>query len=343
MFKGALSPRPPATSGRRTSTTIGRGRRTSTTIALFLAVATISGCAASSGLAGGPAGDQAQVPVSGHGVGSSNPGPIGVVAAENFWGSIAQQVGGVAVKVTSLVTDPNADPHSYEVNSRDARLFAEARLVVVNGAGYDDWATKVLRANPSSKRSVLDVAALVGKKVGDNPHLWYSIEAVRRAGAAIAADLSGIDPTRAAYFEQRLGSLNGALANLATRQDTIRASYAGTDVAATESIVVYLCQSLGLDLISPPAFMQAVSEGSDPPVATVATFMDQIIHNKARVLLYNSQTATAVTTHLLELARNHHVEVVAVTETLSPPTASYQAWMGAQLVALASALGSSRR
>lgn len=264
--------------------------------------------------------------------------PIAVVAAENFWGSIAAQLGGDRVHVTSIVSDPNADPHQYEVNSADARLFAQASLVVTNGAGYDDWATRLLEANPSPHRLEVNVAGLVGRKTGDNPHLWYSLDYVDQAADRITADYQAMVPADSAYFAGRRQLLGVALGGLATTQRSIRSAFGGTKVAATESIVVYLFQALGLDLISPEAFMQAVSEGTDPAPGAVATFFNQIKTRSARILAYNSQTATAVTTDVKRLAETHHVPVVAVTETIQPPGASYQTWMAGQLGAIRSAL-----
>ncbi|MHB1487344.1 MAG: metal ABC transporter solute-binding protein, Zn/Mn family [Acidimicrobiales bacterium] len=264
--------------------------------------------------------------------------PIPVVAAENFWGSIAAQLGGDRAHVTSIVSDPNADPHQYEANSADARLFAQASLVVTNGAGYDDWATKLLDANPSPHRLQVNVARLVGKKTGDNPHLWYSLDYVNRAADRITADYQAMDPADSSYFAGRRRLLGAALGGLTETQMMIRSVFGGTKVAATESIVVYLFQALGLDLISPEAFMRAVSDGTDPAPGAVATFFNQIKTRSARILAYNSQTATAVTTDVKRLAEAHHVPVVAVTETIQPPGASYQTWMAGQLQAIRSAL-----
>ena len=267
-------------------------------------------------------------------------GPIQVVAAENFWGSIATQVGGARAQVRSLISDPSADPHQFEVSSADARLFAQASLVIANGAGYDDWAARLLRANPAPHRLVLNVAALVGKTPRDNPHLWYSLEFARRAANQITADYQAIDPSDAAYFADRREQFVSALVELAKIQDGIRSRFAGTKVASTEPIVVYLFRSLDLELISPAGFMQAVSDGTDPAAADVATFLDQITNGTAKVLAYNSQTATAVTTNVKEIAQAHHVPVVGFTETIQPPTLSYQDWMAAQLHALSAALAS---
>ena len=125
-----------------------------------------------------------------------------LIAAENFWGSIASQVGGDRVKVTSIITNPKTDPHDYEPKPTDARTVASVRYVIVNGAGYDPWSEKLLNANPVSGRKVLNVGELVGKKEGDNPHLWYSPEYVMRVVDQITSDLKSLDTADAAYFDQ---------------------------------------------------------------------------------------------------------------------------------------------
>ncbi len=118
---------------------------------------------------------------------------IAVVAAENFWGSIAAQLGGGHVKVTSIIDNPDADPHDYEPTAADARTVAGARFALVNGIGYDGWADKLLAADPAAGRTDLDVGDLVGIKPGGNPHRWYSPADVHRV---IDADHRGLQADR---------------------------------------------------------------------------------------------------------------------------------------------------
>lgn len=265
-------------------------------------------------------------------------GVIQVVAGENFWGSIAAQLGGSRVRVTSIVTDPNADPHEYESNTNDARAFAAARYVILNGAGYDTWGQKLLDANPVSGRKVLTVADLLGKHEGDNPHFWYSPDDVERVVARITADLTALDPTDASYFSQQHAAFETALKPYHDRIAAIKAKFAGQKVGATESIFVYLASALGLDLISPPAFMQAVAEGNDPPASSVAAFQQQISSRQITVLVYNVQTVTAVTTNLKQLASQQNIPVVGISETTQPPDTTFQEWQLAQLLTLENAL-----
>jgi zinc/manganese transport system substrate-binding protein len=268
-------------------------------------------------------------------------GPIKVVAGQNFWGSIATQLGGTEASVQSVVSDPNADPHEYESNTNDARAFADANLVILNGAGYDNWANKLLAANPSSHRTLLIAADLLGKKAGDNPHFWYNPDYVTGMADQITADYKSIDPADSAYFDQQRAAFTAALRPYTQRLAEIKAKFSGVSVGATESIFVYIATYLGLNLISPPEFMNAVAEGNDPPAAAVITFQNQITSKQVKVLVYNVQTATAVTTNVKHLAALANIPVVGVSETLQPESASFQDWQLSQLITLQNALNAS--
>ncbi|MGH2517393.1 MAG: metal ABC transporter solute-binding protein, Zn/Mn family [Ktedonobacterales bacterium] len=271
-------------------------------------------------------------------VGGASGGVVNVVAGENFWGSIAAQLGGAHAHVISIVTDPNADPHEYESDTNDARAFATARYVILNGAGYDTWGQKLLDANPVDGRKVFTVASLLGKHVGDNPHFWYNPDYVTRVADQITADFKALDPTDAGYFTQQRAAFTTALAPYRTRIASIKAKFAGQKVGATESIFVYLANALGLNLTTPPEFMQAVAEGNDPPASTVAIFQQQIAQRQITVLVYNVQTATSVTNNLKQQATAQNIPVVGISETMQPPDATFQDWQYAQLLTLENAL-----
>jgi zinc/manganese transport system substrate-binding protein len=272
---------------------------------------------------------------------ASGAGPkkvLNIVAGENFWGSIVSQLAGKAGNVLSVVTDPNADPHNYEASADNARAFAMADYVVLNGAGYDTWADKLLSGNPNSKRKVFTVAGLLGKKEGDNPHFWYNPDYVNLVTNQIETDLKSLDPADSAYFTAQRAAFDTTMQPVMTRLAEIKKQFAGTPVAATESILVYLAQYLGLNLISPPEFMQAVAEGNDPPAPSVAAFQDQITKKQAKVLVYNLQTSTVVTTNIKKLAAQADIPTVGVTETIQPPDATFEQWFGGELLSLQNAL-----
>ena len=265
-------------------------------------------------------------------------GTLQVIAGENFWGSIAGQLGGSHVTVTSIVTNPNTDPHEYESSATDARAFATADYVILNGAGYDGWGQKLLSANPSTSRRVFTVADLLNKKPGDNPHFWYNPDWVDTVADKITADYRALDPADAGYFSQQRESLATTFKPYHDAIAHIRASASGVPVGSTESIFVYMAQALGLHLLSPPEFMQAISEGTDPPAQTVAQFQDQISHHQIKVLVYNTQTSTPITDNLKRLATQNGIAVVGISETVQPATASFQDWQITQLNSLKSAL-----
>jgi zinc/manganese transport system substrate-binding protein len=263
-----------------------------------------------------------------------------VVAAENFWGSIVSQLGGARVHVTSIVVNPDTDPHSYEARPEDARNIAQAHYVVLNGAGYDPWVSKLLDANSAAGRRVLTVADLLGRKAGDNPHFWYSPDYLNRVIDRVSADLKALAPADAAYFDQqRAAYLASGLRDYRDLIQAIRQKHVGTPVGATESIFTYLAGSLGLTLITPPEYMKAISEGTDPSAADKISTTGQVALREIRVLVYNSQNTTPDVNALVDRARAERIAVTAVTETLSPATATFQDWQTAQLRALQRALG----
>jgi zinc/manganese transport system substrate-binding protein len=267
---------------------------------------------------------------------------IQIVAAENFWGSLISQLGGTHVQVLSIVTDPNADPHEYESNSADAQAIATANLVIINGAGYDDWAQKIIAASNNPNQKVLNVADLLGKKEGDNPHFWYDPTYVNETVSKMYSDLISIDSANAAYYTQQYTDLNASLGQYNSRINEIKQQFHGTRVASTESIFVYLANATNLDLVSPPAFMEAVAEGNDPPAQSVVQFQ-QLLQGQGgnvTVLVYNEQTVTPLTQSIKALAAKEGIPIVGVTETIQPPDTSFQDWMNAELLSLQNALNS---
>ena len=266
-------------------------------------------------------------------------GRISVVAAENVWGSIASQLGGDRVSVTSIVSNPNADPHSYEPTPGDARTVATAQLMILNGIGYDSWAQQLLAANPTSGRAVLNVGTLVHVPVGGNPHRWYDPTNVRQVIAQITADYRAIDPKDAAYFEHRRQVYeNVTLAPYNALISSIRSKYAGTPIGASESIVSPLAQALGLDMLTPASFLDAISEGSDPTAADKATIDHQISKRQIAIYVYNSQNATPDVAAQVAEAKANDIPVATVTETLAPANQTFQAWQVRELRGIQSAL-----
>lgn len=280
----------------------------------------------------------------GSGGSSASGGKLNVVAAEDSWGSIAAQLGGDRVEVTSVINNPAADPHDYEPSSADARAMAEAQVSIVNGIGYDEWASKLLAASPDSERVEVDVGDVLGLESGDNPHQWYSPSSVRSVAARITAAYELADPGHDAYYQRRRADFESAgLAEYDRLIARIRSRYAGTRVGASESIVEPLAPALGLDLTTPTGFMDAVAEGTEPTPGEKATADRQIEDREIAVWVYNSQNATPDVQRLNEAAESAGIPIATVTETLSPEGASFQAWMARELRGLEKALAEARR
>jgi zinc/manganese transport system substrate-binding protein len=283
------------------------------------------------------------------GCGQGGPAPAGagrlnVVAAEGFWGSIARQLGGDRVAVTDIVASPAADPHDYEPTAEDARALAGSQMAIVTGIGYDRWATKLLEASPSSARTVLDAGDLLGLESGDNPHQWYSPSSVQRVIDRIAADYSRADPRHAAYFAARRKRFETlGLARYRRLIAAIRERYAGTPIGASESIVEPLARALGLRLLTPRGFMDAIAEGTEPTPSDKAAADRQIARRQIAVWIYNSQNATPDVRRLDDAAGAAGIPIVTVTETPTPENASFQSWMTRQLETLRAALAKAAR
>ena len=270
-------------------------------------------------------------------------GTVSVVATENFWGSIATQLAGSHATVLSIITNPQTDPHAYEPTASDGRAIAGASFVIENGAGYDPWAQKLIDANPTSSRAVLDVGKLNGVAAGGNPHMWYSPTFVLKVVDAIASQLQKLDATDAGYFTTQHDTyLSSGLKTYDDLRTEIKQKYSGTPVGATESIFAYLATDLGLNLISPPDFLKAISEGTDPTAADKATMDSQIANKQIKVLVFNSQNSTPDVQALVDKARAKGIPVPSVTETLEPANLTFQDWQSKQLQALRDALASAK-
>jgi zinc/manganese transport system substrate-binding protein len=261
-----------------------------------------------------------------------------VVAAEDFWGSIASQLGGDRVTVRSIIVNPDTDPHSYEPTPSDARTMAGSTVAIVNGIGYDNWASQLLAAD-SGHRVVVSVGDVLGLDAGDNPHQWYSPASVRRVIAAIVAAYDRVDPAAARYFAGREHLFETtALGRYDALRAEIRHRYAGVPVGYSESIFAPLGQSLGLRLLTPPSFADAVAEGGDVTAQDTETVERQARDHLIKVWIFNSQNVTPVVDQVNTIARAAHIPIVTITETLSPATLDFEQWQVAQLARLLAAL-----
>jgi zinc/manganese transport system substrate-binding protein len=273
------------------------------------------------------------------GISTASTGGVSVVAAENFWGSIAKQIAGDKADAQSIITNPAQDPHSYEPTAQDARMMAMSGLAIVNGIGYDPWAPKLLAANPDPARIVLTVGDLFGLHEGDNPHRWYDPADVEAVANKIAADLEKLDPKHSAYYARRLAAFQTEdLAQYHALIAQIKSRYAGVPVGASESIFALQAPALGLNLITPYSFMKAIGEGTEVSPQDTITTEDQITRHEIKVWVYNSQNETPEIQRLNSLAHQSQIPIATVTETLSPQTDTFEQWQVAQLEAIERAL-----
>ncbi len=263
---------------------------------------------------------------------------LNVVAAENVYGNIAEQIGGQHVSVTSILTSPNADPHLFEPGTSSGLAVSDAKVALQNGLGYDAFVTKLEDAAPSKSRSVVTMADVLGVHGSDaNPHLWYDVPRLDRIAGAIATAFARADPPHAAAYRSGLSRFERSLAPLRQEVAAIRDRFHGAPVAYTEPVPGYLVAAAGLRNLAPDSFTRPIEEGTEPSASAVEAMDALVSQHRIRVLLYNSQAVSPITASLRDAARQAGIPVVPVTETL-PPGLTFQQWQLRQARALASAL-----
>lgn len=262
--------------------------------------------------------------------------PINVVAAENFYGDVARQTGGDKVAVMSILSSPDQDPHLFEASASTAKALVGAKVVIVNGADYDPWMEKLLKANKTPGRREILAAALAGKRAGDNPHLWYNPATVRAVAKKLSVELASIDPAHKADYEKGAASFVNSLKPLDAKIAEMHKKYAGSPVTASEPVFGYMAELLGLKVHN-EKFALAVMNNTEPSASEVAAFEDDLKGHKVKVMLYNAQASEPAVQRLVQMAKDEKIPVVGVSET-EPPGMAYQQWMMSQLDALDKAL-----
>ncbi len=255
--------------------------------------------------------------------------PVNLVAAENFYGDVAHQIGGPEVHVTSILNNPDEDPHLFEASASVARAVSAARIVVYSGIDYDPWMKKLLGAAKSPDRTTIVVADLVGRKSGDNPHIWYDPATMLAFAKALTEDLATTDPIHAADYRKRLGRFEASMQSVEDKIAALRARLGGTSATATEPVFGYMFAALGMTVRNMP-FQIAVMNNTEPSASDVAAFEDDLKAHKVRLLVYNAQASDPIAERMEKLARAAHVPIVGATET-EPAGKTYQAWMMSEL------------
>lgn len=263
-------------------------------------------------------------------------GPIPIVAAENFYGDVAHQIGGADVTVTSILSNPDEDPHLFEASPSVARAISGAKLVIYSGIDYDPWMAKLLGAARSSDRTVIVVADLVGKKTGDNPHIWYDPNTMLTFAKVLADDLSAADPAHRSDYQDRLARFQQSMQPIQAKIATLRARLAGTPVTATEPVFGYMFDALGMPVRN-QSFQLAVMNDTEPSASDVAGFERDLKTHQVKLLVHNSQASDPIAERMMKLAEASHVPVVGAAET-EPPGETYQQWMTSELDAVDRAL-----
>ncbi|KAA0094724.1 ABC transporter substrate-binding protein [Mycolicibacterium sp. P1-18] len=264
--------------------------------------------------------------------------PVDVVVSVDQWGDIVSELGGACANVKTILAGSSVDPHDYEPSPADAASFAGAKMVVVNGADYDAWASK-LAASSAAAAPVVSASEVTKTADGGNPHLWYSPSAVTAVADAVTAELSKLDPQAAGYFGDRRAGLTTTLKPYDDLIGRIKAGAAGKTYAATEGIFDYQAEAMGLVDKTPEGYQRASATESDPSPADIAAFTSILAGKQVDVLIYNTQTEGSIPEQIRTAAEQAGVPIVDVTETVPPGQTSFEAWQDGQLTALAKALG----
>lgn len=316
---------------RTVNTTIGRRRLGAAALAGALAL-TLTACSGGSGAAG-----TSGTAASG---GGGPAGQVQVVASTNVWGDVAEQVGGEHVAVTSIVTDPSADPHSFQSSARNQLALSKAALIIENGGGYDDFMQTML-ASAASNAPVINAVDVSGITPTDgelNEHVWYDFPTVTKVADEIAAKLATIDPANATTYQANAAAFDTSVGELTTQVAAIKAAHDGAPVAITEPVPLYLLDAAGLDNVTPDEFSEAIENETDVPAAVMDQTLKLFSSKQVKVLVYNEQTSGPQTEQVVDAAKSGGIPAVPVTETL-PDGQDYLSWMKANIQALSQALG----
>jgi zinc/manganese transport system substrate-binding protein len=250
---------------------------------------------------------------------------VQIVAAENFYGDVAVQIGGPAVTVISILSRPEQDPHLFEASPSTARAIAHAGIIVANGIDYDPWMAKLVAASPASRAHLIDVAALTGRNIGDNPHIWYDTRTMLVYASALTDALVALDAAHEDMFRQRLARFQDSLKPVSLQIAKLRDRFAETEVTATEPVLGYLFDAIGLRNRN-ARFQLAIMNDTEPAASEVAGFESDLRTHRVKMLVYNSQASDPVAERMVNIAQKAGVPIVGATET-EPPGLTYQAWL----------------
>jgi zinc/manganese transport system substrate-binding protein len=266
---------------------------------------------------------------------STKTGVIRAVGAENEYANVLSQIGGQYVSVSSILNNPNTDPHTYEASPKVAQAVSQAQLIVQNGVGYDSFMNNIEAASPNSKRKVIVVQNVLGLKDNTpNPHLWYDPTTMPAVAKVMAKDLAALEPSHRAYFQRRLASFITSMQPLVKAIASFKMKYSHTRVAVTEPVADYLLVAMGAKILTPFVFQSDIMNGVDPSPENITLEKSFFTKHEAQVFCYNQQVVSALTGSVRQTAESNHVPVVGVYETMPTPGYDYQSWMLAEVSAI---------
>lgn len=278
---------------------------------------------------------------------SSGSSTIAVTASTNVWGSVAEEIGGDAVEVTSLITSSSQDPHEFEATAHNQLEVADAQVVVENGGGYDAFIQTMLDASDSDP-AVIDAAQLSGKMPagadesdeieGFNEHVWYDFPTAKAVAKELADAFAEIDPANASTFQENYESFSDTLDGLTSRLTAISTEHSGAGVAITEPVPLYMLDAAGLENKTPSDFSEAVEEGTDVSASVLQETLDLFSNHEVVLLAYNAQTETSQTDQVVDAAQSADIPAIGFTETLPDGTSDYLQWMTDNVSSLETAL-----
>jgi zinc/manganese transport system substrate-binding protein len=322
----------------RTRTMLPRPARLAAALLPVAATALLASACSSSSSATAATGGSTSAS-SGQSAAAASTATITAIGAENEYASVIVQVGGKYVSASSIMSNPNTDPHTFEASPAVAREIGQAKLVVQNGVGYDDWANTMENAAPADGRQVIDVQQLLKLPDGTpNPHLWYEPSTMPAVATAVAADLARIDPAHASYYQANAASFVKSLGTWTKALAAFKSAHGAIPVATTEPVADYMLQAAGADNLTPWTFQADIMNGTDPTPQDVATQKALFTQHKVKVFLYNQQVTDSLTESYIKLAHDNGIPVVGVYETMPTPGYTYQSWMLAEVNALSKAV-----
>jgi zinc/manganese transport system substrate-binding protein len=273
------------------------------------------------------------------GASTGGSGQIVAVGAENEYANVISQIGGRYVHASAIMSNPNTDPHTFEASPSVASTVSSAQLVVQNGLGYDNFMGKIEGASPNAKRKVIEVQHLLGVPSSTrNPHLWYMPTTMPAVAKAVAAELSKLQPSHAAYFRANEASFDGSLSTWNEALKQFHSRYPNVAVATTEPVGDYMLQAAGAAVLTPYSLQSAVQNGVDPAPQDVTVQNGLISGRKVKVLLYNQQVTDSLTKTWLKSAAAHRIPIVGLYETMPAGGYNFQSWMVAEVKALQQAV-----